>query len=308
VHNPPSVRRDTDQRHGANPHIGRPFSRRGLGTILADDRLPAGRIQAHRLKRLAGPRFAPASIRLTSRPTSIWRGRRTSGISRTSSMVSRPSVRLASVTLTWSASWKRCLNGGAPMPRCRNCRSVPDSSARRCSPSINSRFRSAVIVSSFFFEAGHGEGDAVGVLAGDVVGGILFVPLLATGRALKQVKHSVEARGRAEERAEVITLCNHHHILHSEATWTSTAPALPAPAAGSLMGPQRRRLWVHQLAASRPLDLFLGVHASGREPRGNRSGPGDTGSAWPHPLAPFRRPSASQIAYALLTDLALPFD
>ena len=143
MHNPPSVRRDTDQRHGANPHIGRPFSRRGLGTILADDRLPAGRIQAHRLKRLAGPRFAPASIRLTSRPTSIWRGRRTSGISRTSSMVSRPSVRLASVTLTWSASWKRCLNGGAPMPRCRNCRSVPDSSARRCSPSINSRFRSA---------------------------------------------------------------------------------------------------------------------------------------------------------------------
>ena len=62
MHNPPSVRRDTDQRHGANPHIGRPFSRRGLGTILADDRLPAGRIQAHRLKRLAGPRFAPASI------------------------------------------------------------------------------------------------------------------------------------------------------------------------------------------------------------------------------------------------------
>ena len=50
-------------------------------------------------------------------PIEILRGFIASGISRTSSMWSRPFSRLAPVTSTWSASWKRRSKARAAMPR-----------------------------------------------------------------------------------------------------------------------------------------------------------------------------------------------
>jgi len=71
---------------------------------------------------------------------------------------------------------------------------------------------SAVIASSDGFEAGHRQGNAVGILAGaqDVVGRVVFLGA-ESRRAAEMIEQAVETNGRAPERGKIEVA--HCHIL-----------------------------------------------------------------------------------------------
>ena len=127
---------DTDEReHGFAGHGSFPQGRsthRRKGGLLPEAPLPMSTLKIGPAP-LPGPdprELAQAACasgllpsitrgRLAAAPISIFRGFIASGTSRSRSTSSSPLFRRAPLTLTWSASWKRCSKARCAMPRCR---------------------------------------------------------------------------------------------------------------------------------------------------------------------------------------------
>ena len=180
-------------------------------------------------------------------PMAMVRGFSRSGTLRTRSTWSRPSLRSAPFTSTWSARRKRRSNARVAMPRCRNWRSLL---LGLLLAAHVERLLLDVDLQLVLAEAGHRHGDPVLVLAEplDVVGRIGGRAGVEAGHAIQHVEQPVEADGGAIEGGK-IDLSHHKSSLGSDVVlclaWSQETHLPQGPGSARLRTPDGHALHIN---------------------------------------------------------------